>query len=42
LIGSGWEPHRDIEFMEDDGAAHNEAAWGRRMRGALRFLFPIR
>lgn len=40
LLRSGWQMHRDIEFMEDEGAAHHEAAWGRRMRDALQFLFP--
>ncbi|MFW5652600.1 MAG: alpha/beta hydrolase-fold protein [Planctomycetota bacterium] len=30
----------DYEFVIDDGAAHNEAAWSRRFPDILRFLFP--
>jgi hypothetical protein len=31
---------RDLRFVEDEGAEHNEKAWGHRMREALKFLFP--
>ena len=27
-----------LQYMEDDGAVHNETAWARRLPGALRFL----
>lgn len=42
LLAKGWEPGKDLEFIEDQGAGHNESAWGFRMRHALRFLFPNR
>lgn len=40
LVKKGWRPGEDLIFVRDEGAAHNEQAWGRRMRDALRFLFP--
>ncbi|MBV8810987.1 MAG: alpha/beta hydrolase [Acidobacteriaceae bacterium] len=40
LIEKGWQPGQDLAFVEDDGAGHDEKAWGYRMRDALRFLFP--
>lgn len=40
LLDSGWSLHRDFEYVEDEGAAHEEAAWAWRIRDALRFLFP--
>ena len=40
LIDKGWQLGRDLAFVEDQGAEHNEQAWGRRMRDALPFLFP--
>jgi len=42
LIAKGWQPSQDLEFLQDEGAGHNEQAWGRRVRDALRFLFPPR
>ncbi len=40
LVCKGWQLGRDLAYMEDEGAGHDEKAWGSRMRDALRFLFP--
>lgn len=40
LLSKGWQLERDLRFVEDEGAGHNEKAWGYRMRNALKFLFP--
>lgn len=40
LVAKGWQPEIDFKFVEDQGAGHDEKAWGHRMRNALRFLFP--
>ena len=40
LVGKGWKPGEDFRFVEDEGAGHNEKAWGYRMREALKFMFP--
>ena len=40
LVAKGWRPELDFRFVEDEGAGHNEQAWGQRMAGALKFLFP--
>jgi predicted alpha/beta superfamily hydrolase len=40
LVAKGWQPGYDFKFVEDQGAGHNEKAWGYRMRDALKFLFP--
>jgi predicted alpha/beta superfamily hydrolase len=40
LIAKGWQLERDLRFVEDEGAGHDEKAWGYRMRNALEFLFP--
>jgi predicted alpha/beta superfamily hydrolase len=40
LVSKGWQPEHDFKFVEDQGAGHNEKAWGFRMRDALKFLFP--
>ena len=40
LVKKGWRPGEDLLFVRDEGAGHNEQAWGRRMRDALQFLFP--
>jgi len=39
LCRKGWQDGVDLAYVEDDGALHNEAAWGRRMPWILRFLF---
>lgn len=38
LIAAGQVPGRDLSYVEDAGAEHDEAAWGRRFRAALPFL----
>lgn len=40
LSAKGWRPGEDLAFLSDEGAGHNERAWGQRMRAALPFLFP--
>jgi predicted alpha/beta superfamily hydrolase len=40
LLEKGWQPDDDLKFVEDEGAEHNERAWGYRMGEALKFLFP--
>lgn len=40
LVKKGWQLGNDLAFMRDEGAGHDEKAWGRRMRDALQFLFP--
>lgn len=40
LIEKGWQLERNLRFVEDEGAGHDEKAWGNRMRDALAFLFP--
>jgi predicted alpha/beta superfamily hydrolase len=42
LVARGWRPGRDLQYMEAQGAAHNEPAWAERMEAILRFLFPPR
>jgi predicted alpha/beta superfamily hydrolase len=39
LCERGNTPGTDLYFLEDDGAGHDEAAWGERVSLALRFLF---
>jgi predicted alpha/beta superfamily hydrolase len=39
LIAKGWCVGRDLAFLQDEGAGHDEQAWGGRMRDALKFLF---
>ncbi|HEX4232117.1 MAG TPA: alpha/beta hydrolase-fold protein [Bryobacteraceae bacterium] len=41
LLKKGWRLGHDLAYREDQGAEHNESAWGRRMREALPFLFPV-
>lgn len=40
LLKKGWQLGKDLIFVQDEGAGHDEKAWGRRMRAALQFLFP--
>lgn len=41
LIRKGYRRAHDNKlYVEDEGAGHHEAAWGRRLREALRFLVP--
>ena len=38
FLAEGWELGRNLIYHEEEGAQHNERAWGQRMRPALRFL----
>lgn len=40
LVLRGWELGSDLKLVEDEGAGHDEKAWGFRIRDALMFLFP--
>jgi predicted alpha/beta superfamily hydrolase len=42
LMEKNWRLHRDLQYLEAEGADHSEAAWARRVEPALRFLFPSR
>lgn len=39
FLAKGWKLGQDLQYHEEEGAEHNERAWGRRMRPALRFLY---
>ncbi|HKW41000.1 MAG TPA: alpha/beta hydrolase-fold protein [Gemmatimonadales bacterium] len=38
LVAKGYDPRRDLRWVEDRGGVHHESAWGRRFREALPFL----
>ena len=38
LVKKGYRPRRDLLYVEEKGAGHNEEAWARRLPGALRYL----
>ena len=38
LVAGGYRPGVDLAYVEEEGADHDEAAWGRRFRDALPFL----
>jgi predicted alpha/beta superfamily hydrolase len=40
LLRRGWRVARDLQYLEADGALHDERAWGERSGLFLRFLFP--
>ncbi|MBL0173344.1 MAG: alpha/beta hydrolase [Gemmatimonadaceae bacterium] len=40
LLRKGWQAGVDLHYLEDDGALHDERAWGHRTGLFLRFLFP--
>jgi predicted alpha/beta superfamily hydrolase len=42
LLAAGHVKGRDLSYVEDQGAEHEEAAWGRRFRTALPFLLGSR
>lgn len=42
LISRGWSEGQNLKYYEDDGAGHNERAWGARVAPMLTFLFPNR
>jgi predicted alpha/beta superfamily hydrolase len=39
LVAKGYRPGQTLHYVEEPLAAHNEAAWARRLPDALRFLF---
>jgi len=40
LIKKGWKLGKDLNYVEAEGAQHNEAAWAARVESILTFLFP--
>jgi enterochelin esterase-like enzyme len=42
LIANGWRAEETLHFERIPGGTHDEASWARRVRPALRFLFPAR
>ena len=40
LIKKGWKLGKDFNYVEAEGAQHNEAAWAARVESILTFLFP--
>ncbi|MFL6352028.1 MAG: alpha/beta hydrolase [Bryobacteraceae bacterium] len=40
LMLKGWRLGYDLEFLADEGAGHDEKAWGARIGQALKFSFP--
>lgn len=42
LEGKGFRRGQDLEWIEEAGGRHDEAAWARRLPGMLEFLFPAR
>lgn len=38
LLAKGYEPDREVRWVEDEQGRHHESAWGRRFRNALPFL----
>jgi predicted alpha/beta superfamily hydrolase len=42
LLNAGYVPGRNLSYLEEAGAGHHEAAWGRRLRAALPFLLGSR
>lgn len=42
LVRKGWQPGVNLEYLEAEGALHDERAWGQRSGLFLRFLFPFK
>jgi hypothetical protein len=40
LVRKGWTPGVDLQYMEAEGALHDERAWADRCGLFLRFLYP--
>jgi predicted alpha/beta superfamily hydrolase len=40
LVKKGWKTGEDLQYLEAEGAEHNESAWAERVAGILTFLFP--
>lgn len=41
-VKSGWKPNKDVVFVVEPNAEHNEGAWARRLPSILTYLFPKR
>ena len=39
LLKKGWREGEDFSYLEDQGAGHDERAWGWRMANVLKFLY---
>jgi predicted alpha/beta superfamily hydrolase len=42
LLGKGWRLGEDLDYLEVEGAHHDEVAWSQRVAPMLKFLFPPR
>jgi enterochelin esterase-like enzyme len=42
LKAKGYKEHKDFVWVKAPQAEHNEAAWARRMPGALKLIFPVK
>lgn len=40
LVRKGWKAGKDLQYLEAEGAEHNESAWAERVERILTFLFP--
>ncbi len=40
LVNKGWKLGEDLNYLEVEGAHHDEAAWAQRVAPMLKFLFP--
>jgi len=40
LVKKGWRFEKDLNYLEAEGAEHNESAWAARVESILTFLFP--
>ena len=40
LVKKGWQPGKDLSYLEAEGAEHNEHSWAARLGRILEFLFP--
>ncbi|HYU99161.1 MAG TPA: alpha/beta hydrolase-fold protein [Pyrinomonadaceae bacterium] len=40
LVKKGWRLEKDLNYLEAEGAEHNESAWAARVESILTFLFP--
>jgi predicted alpha/beta superfamily hydrolase len=42
LCEKGWRLGEDLQYLEVEGAGHDERSWGARVEPMLRFLYPAR
>jgi predicted alpha/beta superfamily hydrolase len=40
LVGQGWALGHELNYLEAEGAGHDEAAWAARVAPMLKFLYP--